>query len=786
MGERVSIVVNLRLFTKGEIGGLENYVRHVVGGLSRAHAGRGTPITVLARPSEVPHVQAIAPDATVLPVSTELEVDAEVRRGAYTFLFCPLLVLEPLHPAIPSAVMIPDVQHEFFPEFFDAATLRWRTRTYATSARNADVVFTLSEHAKKTIVDAYGVPPGKVEVIYLAVDPEFERPAPPEAVAAFEALKLPTDYVYFPANYWPHKNHETLIRAMQRLVRRRPDVVLACTGAPGSGADRVQALVRTLGVDRNVRLLGYQDRATVAELYRHARALVFPSRFEGFGIPILEAFHARVPIVTSRFGSCQEVAGDAAVIVDELDPESIAAGIEQVLDAPDRSAAMVARGVTQARQFSWARAVDLSVRAIDRAAAAPPSLADRIEIAERPLVSIVTPTYNMAGFLRHTIDSVLGQDYPHIEYLVMDAASSDDTVQLLRQYEGRLSFVSERDKGQADAVNKGFHRTRGAIFAFLNADDTYLPGAVGTAVRRMTESPSVGVLYGEAYYIDEAGNQLERYPTMAFDANLLKRNCFICQPSTFMRREVYGAVDGMDISLHWALDYDLWIRISKIAPMLKVDEYLATSRLHRNNKTLGQRGKIYKQIMQVARTHYGYVPLDWILGYASYLVEPQQGAEFESSRPSRVKSAVAFAAGAWENRRSFKPFWAEWSGYAGLASQEFTGRWADGWVSRRHRAEYAIPRDCTRIRIEGRHLLPFDDGFELEVRSGRTTLHRQHVRVHGTFVIDLECPRGWRGSTRTLEFRSSNIYQPIQNGDHRQLSWLLDTVTFASVEPQPA
>jgi glycosyltransferase involved in cell wall biosynthesis len=778
----VNIAVNLRLFTRGEIGGLENYVRHVVGGIAADQNRNGHPLTILARQSEVANVREIAPNARVVPVADEIEAEAELNRGSYDLLFCPLLVLEPLRPSIPSAVMIPDVQHEFFPEFFDAATLRWRKRTYRASALHADVVYTLSEHARQTIVATYGVDPSKVEVIYLGVDPEFDEPPTAAAEACFRQLGLPQDYLYFPANFWPHKNHSTLLRAMQRLVRRFPDLGLVCTGAPGTGTDRIKKEIARLGLRKNVQLLGYQDRKTVVELYRHARALVFPSRFEGFGIPILEAFHTLTPIVTSQFGSCREVAGDAAIIVDELDPASIAAGVERVLEDADRCRAMVQRGTEQARQFSWQRAIDLTLASLKRIISGSNPAVPRITVREPPLVSIVTPSYNMAEFLEETIQSVLSQDYPHVEYVVMDGGSNDGTLDILRKYDGRLSFVSERDQGQADAVNRGFARSRGEIFAFLNADDTYLPGALSTAVRHLSAQSSIGVLYGEAYYTDEQGATIERYPTRPFDASLLKRNCFICQPSTFIRREVFEAVDGMNARLHFALDYDLWIRIAQISPMRKIDDYLATSRLHRNNKTLGQRGKIYREIMEVARTHYGYVPLDWILGYASYLAEPRQDANFESSRPSLVKSALSIVLGTYYNRRSLRPYFKEWSAHAGLASERFQDRWEDGWISQRYKTEHVIPDNCSRIRVEGRHLLPFEDGFHLSVLVDGTTVRKERILNHGPFTIEIDCAPGLRGRRHRFELRSTKTYQPIENGDHRLLSCIIDAVAFDASE----
>jgi glycosyltransferase involved in cell wall biosynthesis len=122
-----------------------------------------------------------------------------------------------------------------------------------------------------------------------------------------------------------------------------------------------------------------------------------------------------------------------------------------------------------------------------------------------PLVTIVTPTLNMGHFLEETIQSVLSQDYPHIEYIVIDGGSTDQTLDILERYRGQLQFYSAPDGGTADAINRGFRKARGAIWTYLNADDTYLPGAVSTAVCRLLEKPDIAGIYGDAYWVNEEG-----------------------------------------------------------------------------------------------------------------------------------------------------------------------------------------------------------------------------------------------------------------------------------------
>jgi glycosyltransferase involved in cell wall biosynthesis len=265
-----------------------------------------------------------------------------------------------------------------------------------------------------------------------------------------------------------------------------------------------------------------------------------------------------------------------------------------------------------------------------------------------PLVTIVTPTYNMARFLPETIESVLSQDYPRIQYIVMDAASTDNTVELLKNYGSRLEWVSEKDSGQSDAVNKGFQRAKGEIFTFLNADDVYYPGAVRAAVDEFLRRPDAGVVYGNAWYTSEDGQPISRYPVQDFDYGMLGHLCFICQPASFLRSRVWAEMGGLDTSLHLTLDYDLWLRIAKRHPLVHLDRDLATCRMYLDNKSLARRREQFREICQILSRHRGYVPLNWLYGYAGYLLDGKDDF-YEPSLPSLKKYLLTLGMGLWFN-----------------------------------------------------------------------------------------------------------------------------------------
>jgi glycosyltransferase involved in cell wall biosynthesis len=278
-----------------------------------------------------------------------------------------------------------------------------------------------------------------------------------------------------------------------------------------------------------------------------------------------------------------------------------------------------------------------------------------------PLVSIVTPAFQAVRFLEETIHSVLAQEYPRIEYLVMDGGSTDGTVALLEKHRDRLKYVTARDGGAAEAINRGFRMCRGSIFAWLNADDLYLPGAVGAAVRRFDASPEAGVIYGQGKWIDENGKDIGPYPTTApYRPEMLSEECGICQPAAFFRRQAFEAAGMLDPRLHFAFDYDLWMRMARVTTFEAVPELLAASRMHRQNKSLGSRRRVFEENIDILRRHYGYVPVNWVYGS---LAHRRDGRDqfFEPLRRSAWLYLAALPAGITYNTRHPWRYLREWA-----------------------------------------------------------------------------------------------------------------------------
>lgn len=219
------------------------------------------------------------------------------------------------------------------------------------------------------------------------------------------------------------------------------------------------------------------------------------------------------------------------------------------------------------------------------------------------LVSIVTPSYNQARYLEQTIQSVLQQDYPHIEYIVMDGASSDGSVEIIKKYAGQLTYwESQQDLGQADAINKGFARATGDIVAWLNSDDYYLPGIISKVVQVFEENPDVVLIYGNMLAVDENGATFNTltYRPLTFEDLL----CFhiIGQPAVFMRRSALQKTKGLDPTFHFLLDHLLWIQIAKQGKILHVDQTWSAARYHAEAKNVAKAAEFGREAFRILET----------------------------------------------------------------------------------------------------------------------------------------------------------------------------------------
>ncbi|MFL5844106.1 MAG: glycosyltransferase family 4 protein [Solirubrobacteraceae bacterium] len=345
------VCLSLLTLFPGRVGGSETNVRGVLGAFAAGHGPER--LTVLGNR----HMGAeyagwpVTPVPAYRPGNSNLtrfiamnvgRIHPEVSGREYDVVHYPVTVPVPAIDGPARVVTLLDVQHHELPQMFSRGERRLRSWAYDGAARGADLVITISEHAKRGIVEHVGVPAERIEVIGLGVDHERFTPEGP----ARDDLG---DYVLYPANLWPHKNHDRLLDAWRAI----DDLTLVLTG---------QTFGRTIAQDRVVHL-GHVPHDELPALYRGARAVVFPSLFEGFGVPVLEAMACGTPVAASDRGALAEVAGGAARTFDPDDPAAIVAAVRAAVGDDTLRAA----GLAQAARFTWTAAADAHVAAYRRA-----------------------------------------------------------------------------------------------------------------------------------------------------------------------------------------------------------------------------------------------------------------------------------------------------------------------------------------------------------------------------------------------------------------------------------
>jgi glycosyltransferase involved in cell wall biosynthesis len=220
------------------------------------------------------------------------------------------------------------------------------------------------------------------------------------------------------------------------------------------------------------------------------------------------------------------------------------------------------------------------------------------------LISIVTPSFNQSAYLEQTMKSVLDQDYADIEYIVMDGGSTDGSIDIIKKYSSRLAFwTSERDRGQADAINNGTTHAHGEILAWLNSDDYYLPGAISSAVKIFEQNPDVVLIYGDMLAVNERGETINtlKYQQLTLEDLL----CFqiIGQPAVFFRRAAFEKSGGLDTAFHFLLDHQLWIKIAQRGKILHVNQTWAAARYHAEAKNRAKASEFGREAFRI---------LDWV------------------------------------------------------------------------------------------------------------------------------------------------------------------------------
>lgn len=344
--------------------GIGTYVRNVLKQLARQD--QTNEYVLICRPEHVglsadlgPNFRDVADRSKPYSVAEQVSIPMDLRRNRIDLFHEPHYVLPPLVPC-PSVVTIHDCIHLRFPQYLPNRLAHAYARTFLwTATHQADRIITVSEASKRDILEYFRIPPEKIEVIYNGIGARFWEPPSDEQMDRVQQRYQLTDpFILYAGNIRPHKNLERLIDAFQLLRRGGFDQLkLLIIGDEISKYATLRRAVHRHKLHKHVRFLGFVPDETLAALYRLAAVFVFPSLYEGFGLPPLEAMVSGTPVVTSNVSSLPEVCGDAALLVDPYDSEAIAGAVRMVLTDEALRNDLRTRGLARAREFSWSKSV---------------------------------------------------------------------------------------------------------------------------------------------------------------------------------------------------------------------------------------------------------------------------------------------------------------------------------------------------------------------------------------------------------------------------------------------
>jgi glycosyltransferase involved in cell wall biosynthesis len=348
--------------------GIGTYIRNLLRQLARID--RDTEYVLLCREPDLgiaaqlgPNFRSVREPSPNYSLREQLHVPWVLRRERPDVYHAPHYVL-PAAVRCRSVVTIHDCIHLMFPQYLpNRAAYAYARASMWAAARRSDRILTVSHASKRDILHLFNVKPEKIVVVYNAIDEHFSATPSDDYVARIrERYQLDHKFVLYVGNIKPHKNLVRLIEAFSQLRRTHDDLKLLIIGDEISKLPALRRAVHRHKLHKHVRFLGYLKDDTLTVLYRLASVFVFPSLYEGFGLPPLEAMASGTPVVTSNVSSLPEVTGGAAVLVDPYDVDSIADGVRRILDDPQLAEGLRIKGLSRAREFSWERSVEKTQR----------------------------------------------------------------------------------------------------------------------------------------------------------------------------------------------------------------------------------------------------------------------------------------------------------------------------------------------------------------------------------------------------------------------------------------
>ena len=385
-----------------------------------------------------------------------------------------------------------------------------------------------------------------------------------------------------------------------------------------------------------------------------------------------------------------------------------------------------------------------------------------------PLITVVTPSYNQGRFIRATIESVLSQNYPHLEYIVVDGGSTDETASVVSEYSSRLTWISEKDNGQSHAINKGFRMAKGELVSWLNSDDVIFPGALKLGADAFHKNPGLGAVYGEGHEICVDGKFRRRFPcTEAFNLwKLVHLSDYILQQTSYFRKNVLDEVGYLDEDLHYGMDWDLLIRIGKRYEIGYIPKCMGAIRVHPEAKSSAGGAKRFTELARVLRRHTGvrYPPGYFVYGLDTYV------PIWCDLCQKRLTPGIA--------RLAQKALRFVGGTIIGQVAEKSQGLYADRWAA--PKLKYMLSRGSGTVSICG--ILPALGsafrGQKIEVTCNGRPLGSFPIPI-GEFHLRIPIPEDIASEACSFVLRASRFVVPkfsgIDDKDYRRLSYRLES-----------
>lgn len=409
--------------------------------------------------------------------------------------------------------------------------------------------------------------------------------------------------------------------------------------------------------------------------------------------------------------------------------------------------------------------------------------------------SIVMPTLNQASFIAASLESIFSQQYDDLEVLVIDGQSTDGTVEILLEWQSRypskLKWISAKDSGAAEAINRGLRAASGEIIGWLNSDDLYVSQSLSKVAHYFKRNKKKNAVYGQGSHIDEQGNTIEEYPTLPPKSGIesFKDGSFICQPSMFIRKSILQQVGFLDTSLKLAFDFDWWLRFFKIFPdeIGFIDDSLALSRLHKNCLTKKHRRTVAYEGMKVISKHLGEAPITWVMTYIDELCEEYPFIDGD-------KSLVQIVEGFLNDVKSFLSpddlktlirTLREDKRLTTSSANLYADISPDGWVSKESLIKLRLtPTNHARyLEIGLTGGWPEDREIPLTISTSFGVNLHTKMNTQRSSVIRLEVPTSLNEAFVVWKIKTEDYFIPSDfdssNEDQRQLSFMINSLKLA-------